>query len=60
MKWTMPARPLGEPVADQLGLVARRVVHDDVDVEVGGHVSLDLIEESAELRVRGGAACTCR
>src|SRR4051812_113930 len=26
----MPAGPLGEPVADRLGLVTRRVVHDDV------------------------------
>ena len=45
----VPARPLGEPVLDQLGLVAGCVVHDDVDVEVGGHGALHLIEEGAEL-----------
>ena len=37
VKSPVPARPLGEPVLDQLGLVARRGVHDDVDIEVGGH-----------------------
>ena len=37
----VPAGPLGEPVADQLGLVARGIVHDDVDVEIGRHVVLD-------------------
>ena len=45
----MPTRPLGEPVPDQLGLVARGVVHDDVDVEIGGHVALDRVEKPAEL-----------
>ena len=45
----VPVRALGEPVADQLGLVARRVVHDDMDVEVVGHVSFHGVEEGAEL-----------
>ena len=45
----VPARPLGEPVLDQPGLVARCVVHDDMDVEVGGHGALHLVEERAEL-----------
>ena len=45
----VPARTLGEPAADQFGLVARRVVHDDVHVEISGHVALDFVEELAEL-----------
>src|SRR3546814_7363970 len=45
----MPARPLGEPVADQPGLVGRVVVHHQVDLEVLGHIGLDLVEELAEL-----------
>jgi hypothetical protein len=45
----MPAWPFGKPVTDQLGLMARRVVHDDVNVEVSWHVLLDGIEEPAEL-----------
>lgn len=45
----MPARPLGEPVADQLGLVRGVVVHDEMDIEVGWDVGLDLVEELAEL-----------
>ena len=45
----MPARTLGEPSADQFGLVARRVVHDDVHVEIPGRVALDFVEEFAEL-----------
>jgi len=40
---------LGEPVADQQRLVARRVVHDDMDIEVSGHVAFDLVEEFPEL-----------
>ena len=46
---SMPARTLGKPVADQLGLVRAVVVHDDVDIEIGGHIALDLVEELAEL-----------
>ena len=45
----MPARSPGEPVADRLRLVGRVVVHDDVDLEVGRHVGLDVIQELAEL-----------
>jgi hypothetical protein len=40
----MPARSLGEPVADQLGLVGSVFVHDDVDVEIGRDVALDLVK----------------
>ena len=46
----MPARTPGEPVADRLRLVGRVVVHDDVDVEVGRNVGLDVIQELPELR----------
>jgi hypothetical protein len=42
-------RSFGEPVVDQLGLVCTLVVHDNMDVEIGKHVALDLIEELAEL-----------
>src|SRR6476659_4504797 len=45
----MPAGTLGEPVADRLRLVARRVVHDDVHVEAGRNIALDLVEEPAKL-----------
>ena len=45
----MPAGSLGEPVADQFGLVAGRVVHDDVNVEFSGHILLDGVEELAKL-----------
>ena len=45
----MPASAFGEPGTDKLGLVARRVVHDNVNVEIGRNVALDLIEEPAEL-----------
>src|SRR5258707_15298976 len=44
----LPAEPFGKPVADQFGLMARRVVHDDVDVEIGGHMLFDGVEEAAE------------
>ncbi|WP_425601141.1 hypothetical protein [Brucella tritici] len=46
----VPAWALGESVADQFGLVRAVVVHVDVDVEVGGHVALDLVKELAEFR----------
>ena len=45
----MEAGPLGKPVPDQRRLVGGVVVHDQVDVEVGGHLGLDGIEEFAEL-----------
>src|SRR3954463_14949035 len=44
----MPARPLCKPRADELGLMARSIVHDDMDVEIGQNVPLNLIEELAE------------
>ena len=46
----MPARTPGEPVADRLRLVRRVVVHDDMDVEIGRNVGLDMIQELPELR----------
>jgi hypothetical protein len=45
----MPPRPLGKPVADELGFVAGRVVHDHMGVEAIGHVLLNLIQKPAEL-----------
>jgi hypothetical protein len=42
-------RALGEPVSNELGLVRAVVIHDDMDVETGGHVALDLVKEPAEL-----------
>src|SRR5437660_10672259 len=44
----MPAEPFGEPVADQFGLMARGIVHDDVNVEISGHMLFDGVEEAAE------------
>src|SRR6266446_10162024 len=43
------ARPLGEPVTDDRGLVGAVVVHDHVDVQVRGDVVLDGVQEAAEL-----------
>jgi hypothetical protein len=51
----MPARPFGEPVADQRRLVGGVIVHDEMDVEFARHCGLDLIQELAEL---GGAMAT--
>ena len=45
----VPARPLGEPVADQLRLVAGGVVQDHVDVEISRDRRLHRVEELAEL-----------
>ena len=45
----MPARTPGEPVADRLRLVGRIVVHDDVELEIGRNVGLDVIQELPEL-----------
>ena len=56
----MPARTPGEPVADRLRLVGRVVVHDDVDVEVGRNVGLDVIQETSGTPRCGGAGGTVR
>jgi hypothetical protein len=45
----MPARAPSKPAPDQLGLVARCVVHHDVYVEVGRHVLLDHGKEAPKL-----------
>jgi hypothetical protein len=55
----VPARALGEPVADEFGLVSSGVVDDDMNVEVGRNVGLDGVEELAEL-ARDGAGSTGR
>ena len=39
----MPARPLSEPVPDQLGLVARSVVHDDMAAKSVGAMALAIV-----------------
>src|SRR6478672_7457777 len=44
----MPAEPFGKPVADQFGLMARGIIHDDVNVEIGGDMPFDGVEEAAE------------
>jgi hypothetical protein len=43
----MPAAALGKPGADEFGLMARRIFHNDVDVEIGRNVPLDFIKEPA-------------
>lgn len=45
-------RPAGEPCSNQRCLVGRVIVHDDVYVEVGRHLSVNLLEEVEKL---GGA-----
>ena len=44
----MPAEPFGEPVADQFGLMARGIVHDDVNVEIVRDMLFEGVEEAAE------------
>ena len=44
----MPARPPGEPFADQRCLASGVVVHDQVAVEIAGHAGSDLVEALAE------------
>src|SRR5260221_8775410 len=46
----MPARPFGEPVADQRGFVRGVVVHDKMEVEIARDGGLDPVEELTELR----------
>src|ERR1700722_5503928 len=43
-----PTRALGQPVADQPGLVGRIIVPDQMHIEAGWHVGVDFIEELAE------------
>ena len=43
------ARPLGQPVMDQIGLVGAVVVQDQVDVQLRRYVLFDGVEEVAEL-----------
>lgn len=45
----IPARALGEPVADSLRLVGCVVVRDDVDVEAGRHIVFYVVEKLAKL-----------
>jgi len=45
----MEARPLGEPVLNQLGFVSAVVVHDEMDVQFFRHVFLYGVEKVAEL-----------
>ena len=37
-----------EPCSDQRGFVGSVIIHDDVDVEVGGHLRVNLLEEVEE------------
>ncbi len=41
--------PARQPGSDQRSFVGRVIVHDDVDVEVGRHLRVDLLEEVEEL-----------
>ena len=47
----VPARTLGEPTADQFGLVARRVVHDDMDLKNGERTYLGPLERRVMFEV---------
>ena len=46
---TMPARPLGQPVADQRGFVGGVIVPDQMHLEIRRHAGFDLIEALAAL-----------
>ena len=56
----VPARSLGEPVADQRGLVGGVVVHDQMHVEIGGNVRLRSRRGTCGTRWRGGGHSICR
>jgi len=43
-------RPAGKPRLDLGGFVGSVVVHDDMDIEPFGDLSIDLFEEVQELR----------
>jgi hypothetical protein len=45
----VPARPFGEPVADQRSLVGGVVIHDEMNIETAWDSGLDLVEELTEL-----------
>ena len=45
----VPARPLGQPVADQRRLVGCVIVQDEMNVQVVRNGGFDLIEKLAEL-----------
>ena len=45
----MPAWPLDQPAANDLGFVGGVIVHDKVDIEVRGDVRFDFVEKLAEL-----------
>ena len=47
------ARPFGKPGFDRRRLVGGVIVHDQMDIEIGRHGSVDGIEEAAELGARG-------
>jgi hypothetical protein len=44
VKWICQRRALGKPDADEFGPMGRRIVHNDVDVEIGRKVLLDFIK----------------
>jgi hypothetical protein len=46
----VPARPFGQPFADERGFVRGVIVHGKVNVEVARHSGLDLVKELTELR----------
>ena len=50
VKW-MWSGPVGQPALDAGVLVDAVVVDDEVDVEVRGHVGVDVLEEAQELLV---------
>ena len=45
----VPARPLGQPIADQRRLVRGVIVPDEMNLKSLGDVGLDLVEELSEL-----------
>ena len=47
----MVARPVSEPTLNAGVLVGAVVVDDEVDIEVQGHVGLDVSEEAQELLI---------
>lgn len=46
----MPAQALGQPVPDQLGLVRRVIVLDQMHIQPVRYLGLDLVQELTELR----------
>ena len=45
----LPSWSFGQPVADEFCLVRRIIVHDEMNLKVGGNLGFDPVKELAKL-----------